>query len=84
MGEKRHAKKVILVRRGQEDTRKVEVFCGDLFPGKTFEDMLGEDVREGREFLFRLRVDGKWFPARRKTLYTKEELNHILTEIVGE
>ena len=83
MGDKRLAKKVILVRRGNETTRKIEVFRGDLFPGKTFKDLLGNPADE-RDTLYRLRIDGKWFPARQKLLYSKDELNRVLQTLVGE
>jgi len=84
MGERRHAKKVILSRKGNETTRKIEVFEGDLFPGKTFVDLLGDPANEDRRGLYRLRVDGKWFPARRKLLYTRDQLNQILVKMIGE
>lgn len=84
MGDKRLAKKVILVRRGNETTRKIEVFPGDLFPGKTFVSMIGEPAPEIRDHLYRLRLDGKWFPARQKLLYSKDELNKMLQTLVGE
>lgn len=84
MGEKRQAKKVILSRKGNETTRKIEVFDGLLFPGKTFVDLLGDAAEEDRKGLYRLRVDGKWFPARRKLLYTKSQLNQILVKMIGE
>lgn len=84
MGDKRLAKKVILVRRGNETTRKIEVFPGHLFPGKTFKDLLGHPAEDVREDLYRLRIDGKWFPARQKLLYSKEELNKVLQTLVGE
>lgn len=84
MGEKRHAKKVILTRKGNETTRKIEVFDGILFPGKTFVDLLGDPAEADRKGLYRLRIDGKWFPARRKLLYTKDQLNQVLIKLVGE
>lgn len=84
MGEKRHAKKVILIRRGNETTRKIEIFEGDLFPGKTFVDAIGEPVTPDRTDFYRIRLDGKWFPARRKMLYTKEQLNQLIVQLVGE
>lgn len=84
MGEKRHAKKVILTRKGNETTRKIEVFDGILFPGKTFVDLLGDPADEERDELYRLRIDGKWFPARRKLLYTKDQLNQVLVKLIGE
>jgi len=84
MGEKRNAKKVILARKGGETLRKIEVFEGSLFPGKTFVDLLGDPITGDREGLYRLRIDGKWFPARRKLLYTRDQLNQVLVRIVGE
>lgn len=84
MGEKRHAKKVILTRKGNETTRKIEVFDGILFPGKTFVDLLGDPAEADRKGLYRLRIDGKWFPARRKLLYTKDQLNQVLVKLIGE
>jgi hypothetical protein len=84
MGEKRHPAKVILVRGDRLPGRKIEIFSGDLFSGKTFYNLLGESVTEGRQHLFRLRINGKWFPARRKILYTSEDVNHLLIEIIGE
>jgi len=84
MGEKRHAKKVILIRKGSETTRKIEVFDGSLFPGKTFVDMLGDPVGKGRTDLYRLRIDSKWFPARQKMLYDREGLNRLLLQFIGE
>jgi hypothetical protein len=84
MGEKRHAKKIILLRKGNETTRKIEVFHGETFPGKTFVNMLGDPANLDRTGLYRLRIDGKWFPARQKMLYSKSELNKILTQFIGE
>jgi len=84
MGEKRHARKVILVRRGNETTRKIEVFDGDLFQGKTFINMLGGVANTDRDDLYRLRIDGKWFPKRQKILYNKEQLNQLLAKFIGE
>lgn len=84
MGEKRHAKKIILVRKGNETTRKIEVFPGEMFPGKTFVNMLGDTATPDRTGLYRLRIDGKWFPARQKMLYDKDELNKILIQLIGE
>lgn len=84
MGDKRLAKKVILLRRGKETTHKIEVFDGRLFPGKTFTSLLGEPLPEERYDRFRLRINGKWFPARQKLLYSREELNKVLTTLVGE
>jgi len=46
--------------------------------------LMGEPVTEGREKLFRLRINGKWFPARRKILYTREDVNYLLIEMIGE
>lgn len=84
MGEKRHAKKIILVRKGNETTRKIEVFPGEMFPGKTFVNLLGDPAPTERKGLYRLRIDGKWFPARQKMLYEKDQLNRILTQFIGE
>lgn len=84
MGEKRHAKKIVLLRRGVETTCKIEVFPGELFPGKTFLNLSGEVVTRDRSRLYRLRIGGKWFPAREKILYTKTQLNEILINLIGE
>lgn len=84
MGEKRHAKKVVLLREGVDTNYKFEVFPGDMFPGKTFKDLLGDPITRDRSRLYRLRINGKWFPARRKILYTKSQLNETLINFVGE
>ncbi len=84
MGEKRHAKKVVLVRDTPEKHSKIEVFSGEEFLGKTFNDILGEPLTVDRSSLYRLRINGKWFPARKKILYTKSQLNEILSNLVGE
>ena len=84
MGEKRQPRKVLLVRRGNETERKIEIFDGDLFPGRTFTDVTGEQLEEDREYLSRLRVNGKWFPARRKILFRRHELNETLFRLIGE
>lgn len=84
MGEKRHPDKVILIRGGVSPCRKIEVFSGSLFSGKTFYNLMGEPLSETRSDLFRIRVNGKWFPARRKILYAREDVNHLLIEVIGE
>lgn len=86
MGEKRQAKKVITVKRGANTTRKIEVFSGSLFTGKTFVDVLSDDIpaSSDRSTLYRLRVNGKWFPAREKVLYDLGAVNEIVLKLIGE
>lgn len=82
MSEKRQAKTVILVRKGTEKARKVEIFEGFLFEGSTFRTLAGEAAPSERSGLARLRVNGKWFPARRKVLLTRKELHDILIKVI--
>lgn len=84
MGDKRNASKVILVRKGKETTRKIEVFDGELFPGRTFTDKLHRSLPDKREGYFRLRIDGKWFPEGAKILFSRRDLNTLLQELVSE
>ena len=84
MAEKRQAKTVILVRKGAEKARKIEVFEGFLFEGSTFKTLGGEAAPKERSGLARLRVNGKWFPARRKVLLTRKELHDILIKTLLE
>jgi len=84
MGDKRSAKKVLLVRKGAETTRKIEIFQGGLFYGRTFILSSGESAPKDRSDLYRLRVNGKWFPARQKLLLNKDELNTLIIKLVGE
>lgn len=86
MADRRLARKTILVRRGSETIKKIEIFDGDLFEGKTFLTSLGEPipVELDRADLVRVRLNGKWFPGRRKILFQRHELNELLFRLIGE
>lgn len=85
MGERRQPRRTILIRQGNTTLKKIEIFEGSLFPGKTFTDIMGEPLKEtDRSLLSRLRVNGKWFPARRKILFQRHELNEALFRLIGE
>ena len=86
MADRRQARKTLLVRQGNNTLKKIEIFDGELFPGRTFTNSLGEPLKDedDRGYLNRLRVNGKWFPARRKILFQRHELNEILFRLIGE
>lgn len=83
MGERRKPHKTVIIKEPNR-TSKIEVFDGSEFGGSTFRNLLGELVNGERNGMFRLRINGRWFPARGKVLYDKKQLNRLLMERIGE
>lgn len=83
MSERRKATTVLWIRHEKQLGTKVELFAGEMFERlELFRDKDGEPITaNNRGHYFRLRVDGLWYPAGRRVLFTK---NQCMALIKGE
>lgn len=84
MAERRKPDTVLWVRHEKGRSIKVEVFHSAHFERlQLFTDRAGKAIPlNNRDHYYRIRVDGVWFPAGRRVLYTKNQcLSLIKREI---
>jgi len=64
---------------------KIEVFEGRLFSARSATDLLGAPLsRAEAGKMVRLRVNGRWFPAKTVTLYSREQLHSLLAKFSNQ
>lgn len=75
MADKRKPETVLWVRHGTGRSTKVEVFSGGQFADlRKFTDKRGRPVTaETSPRMYRLRVNGVWFPAGKRLLFTPSQ-----------
>jgi len=73
---------LLLKSRNAEENKKIEVFMAEEFPlGEYLNSMTGKKVQSHKN-LYRVRVDGRWFPSGVKYLHPKIKLSNLITEIL--
>ncbi len=73
-----------VLMRAKGVTTKIEVFEGSLFSLRRATDIVGNRIpKESVADYVRLRINGKWFPAKTTTLYTREQLHSIIVRFAN-
>ena len=83
MAEKRKPDTVLWVRHGTRRSFKVELFRAEQFSTSSrFTNKQGEPIWEFRVpgLHHRLRVNGVWFPAGRRVLYTQQQALDLISK----
>lgn len=80
MADKRKPETVLWVRHGKGSAHKVEIFSAGQFSAPhRFLDKNGHPIPANNlAHYHRLRVDGVWFPAGRRTLFTKNQCTALI------
>lgn len=86
MSEKRKPISAVLLKPPGKRTTKVEFFQGAEFTSGIYYSLAGKALTPARQAgRYRLRVSGKWFPGRRRVLYTRQEITKLLaTTLLGD
>lgn len=84
MAEKRKPETVLWVRHGTGRSTKVEVFNGSQFAdARKFTDKKGRPIDPAAvHLLHRLRVNGVWFPAGKRYLFTTSQCAALIKKDV--
>ncbi len=81
MSEKRRPETVLLLRPLGRKNTKIEVFNGSQFRADRCRTLRGRDLKADELGGYvRLRVGGRWFPRRTRTLYTRWQFIRILRQ----
>lgn len=82
MAEQRKPLVTLTISHPAKPPSRMEMFNGELFWGRTFKDILGDPIpaEADRGGYVRLRINGRWFPARQKVLYSREQAYRIIVE----
>ncbi len=81
MSEKRRPDSILLLRPSGRGNTKIEIFGGRHFSAHHFQTLRGRELQADELGNYvRLRVNGRWFPRRSRTLYTRWQFTRILKQ----
>lgn len=83
MSERRKPFLTVRMRSGPSKTpMRVEMFKADIFGVPGMCDVLGNPVPDyQKDEYVRIRINGKWFPAKTRTIYTRDQGFRVLEQL---